>query len=306
MTLRQRFDEFGLTTSQGAAFLRDLEGIRAEVYEVKTPPLSAMLHIPQSSEAQSWQSTYTRRMLERFGAAKIISDYADDLPLVGVGGREDSYKVKEIGAAYQFSRKEMLQNAKGIPLRSNLARACRRAIEEKLNRIAWYGDPAGGLFGKLNFPFIPRYLSSVTFNSSSTAADKLAELHTIAYRQWIETETVARPDTMLVSTKVYADISSEYRSDNSDATVLDAFLASNEIITSVEAVPELSGAGPNGEDLIVVYRNALENGSHQLAEPFTQLPEQERNLAVVVNCVAQSGGYATDYPQEITIAEVAV
>ena len=303
-----RCDAFNISPQQGAKFERDLESVKSQVLEAKMVPQNGARLIPQAGDVEPWAETFIHQMVDHTGVARLVSDYADDLPLVDAHGREDSYRVKEIGCAFQFSKKEIQQNARGnINLSQRRPMSARRAIEEKLNRIMWYGDIEGGLFGFFNFPFIPRYASDVAYDGTETAADVLADLNTIANRPYLDTDTVAnQPNTMLVSPKVYTYISTTPRSSDSDATIMEYFLANNPFISEMENAQELAGAGPNGEDLIVVYRRELDYGQHKLVEPFTQHPSQEKNLAVITNCTAQTGGYVNDFPQEALIAEVSV
>lgn len=299
-----RLDQLGLSPAQGAAFERDLDAIRERVYEDKIPPRTAFRVIPQNSDVPVWAETYTHRMAEFVGRAKFIGDYADDLPVVDVGGREDTYKVKMFGVAYQYSLKEMQRSGRGLNLSIMRPRSARQAIEDKFNRLQWFGDPTAGLFGFLNFPFIPRYAVGVAFDATSDLLDILAEMNAIANFPNELTDTVAEPDTMLMPPAEYNYVATTPLADGSDTTILTHFLNNNPYINSVQNIQELKGAGPEGVNLIVVYRRVEENIQHKLVQPFTQLPAQQRNLATVVNCVAQSGGCVSDYPLESVIAEL--
>lgn len=288
----------------GAHFERELDDVREQVLDDKIPPQNAMTLIPQAGDVGTWAETYTHRMAELVGVAEMISDYADDLPIVDAMGREDTYRVKMFGCAYQFSRKEMLRTDRGIGLDEKRPMAARRAIEQKFNRIQWYGDPTSQIFGFLNYPFIPRHLVDIPFDSTQDPQDILAEMNEIANRPAIDTDTVADPDTMLMAPDQYKYVSTTPLGQGSDTTILEHFLRNNPHISDVENTQELSGAGPDGEDLIVVYRRSNENVEHKLVEPFTQLEPQRRNLSVVTNCVAQTGGVVSDYPLEMLIAEM--
>jgi len=288
----------------GAHFERDLDDLREQVLEHKIPPQNAMTLIPQEGNVGTYAKTYTHRMAELVGVAQMIADYADDLPIVDAVGEEDTYNVKMFGCAYQFSRKEMLATDHGIDLDTMRPRSARVAIEQKFNRLQWYGDPTAGIFGFLNFPFIPRHLASIPFDSTQDPQDILAEMNTIANRPSIDTDTVAEPDTMLMAPAQYNYVATTPLAEGSDTTILQHFLGNNPYINSVENVQELRDAGPDGEDLVIVYRRSSEIVQHKLVEPFTQLEPQQRNLAVVTNCVAQTGGVVSDYPAEMLIAEL--
>ena len=287
----------------GAHFERDLEQIRERVLEDKLPPQNGFTLIPQNGEADPAFNVYTHRMAEFIGLAKVISDYADDLPMVDVTGREYTYKIKTFGCAYQYSRKEMMQASRGLNISEKKPRAARRAIEQKFNQIMWYGDPSSGLFGLLNFPYIPRYAVTVAFNGTANPEDILAEMNAIINAPGQLTDTVAEPNFVGMAPEDYDYVKSTPLGSGSDTTILQHFLNTNPNV-QVESVRELRAAGPSGGNVITVYRRTEDSVCHKLAEPFTQLEPQRRNMAVVTNCVASSGGVVSDYPLEMVIAEM--
>lgn len=300
MGLFSRNDD-ALRALAGSKFERDLEYVRTQVYDDKRAPLNGGVLIPQSGDVPEWAETYTHRRAEMIGQAQIVSDYADDLPLVDVSGQEDTYRVKMIGVAYQFSLKEQQASDRGIPLSTKRPMAARVAIEEKLNRIQFYGDPSAGLFGWLTFPYIPRFYLSEDFSeANANPYNVLAELNSFFDAAEIRTDTVAKPNTLAVAPAKYFYIAQTPLREGSDTTILQHFMA-NRPGVSVENTQELRGAGPDGEDLMVAYRRAPENVEHKLVQPFTQLAPQPKNLAVLTNCVAQSGGVVSDFPLEMTI-----
>ena len=66
-------------------FARELEKIIEKVYEKQYPELKGISgeFFPVTSMAGPADETITYRMSDRSGVAKIISNYADDLPAVG-------------------------------------------------------------------------------------------------------------------------------------------------------------------------------------------------------------------------------
>lgn len=299
-----RFDSFLQDPQAGAYFERELDHVRSQVYEYKTPPQNAMQLIPQAGDVESWRQTYTHRMCEFVGKAQFISDYADDLPLVDAHGEEATYNIKTFGVAYKFSRDEILRGSKtSLRLDEKRPRAARIAIEQKFNRIQFYGDPSAGIFGWLNFPYIPRQLLTIDFDSSQSAQDILAAMNDFVNSINELTDTIAQPELLLMPPVQYNYVATTPLGSGSDTTILTHFKNNNPYITDVRNVQELRGAGPSGEDVMIAYRRANENGEHKLVEPFTQLAPQDRNLAVITNCVAKSGGFVTDYPLEMVIGE---
>jgi hypothetical protein len=76
---------------------------------------------------------------------------------------------------------------------------------------------------------------------------------------------------------------------------LSAFQANFPEIT-VEMIWELQGAGTGVKDLALLYERSPDNLAHLYVMPFTQLPPEARNLEIVVDCMARSGGVQIFYP----------
>src|SRR5690606_7886447 len=85
---------FGASTGQafnedaGIIAARQLDYIKARVYERKLPPMAGLSLVPQESDAPEWAETITYRTFDQVGIAKIIANYADDLPRADVKGTE--------------------------------------------------------------------------------------------------------------------------------------------------------------------------------------------------------------------------
>ena len=108
-TKEQRFDERDyaviqasqrLDADESVFFARELEHVKAQSYDVQYPELTATKNIPVSSEAGPGAETITYQQYDSVGFAKIISNYATDLPRVDLKGKEFTAKVKSIGASY--------------------------------------------------------------------------------------------------------------------------------------------------------------------------------------------------------------
>jgi hypothetical protein len=79
-------------------------------------------------------------------------------------------------------------------------------------------------------------------------------------------------------------------------TPLQWFRANNPSIT-VESIWELTLAGVSGtKDLGLLYERNADNISHMFVMPFSQLPPEARNLEIVTDCMARSGGVNIFYP----------
>lgn len=298
-----------LSTSAGIFFEQDLRAVRKEVLEFKRPPLNAFDLIPQATDVPAWADTYEHRMYELIGVAKFISDYSKDLPNVDISSHNEIFNAKEFGAAYQYSTSEIEKsNALGMELDRKRALSARVAIEQKFNRIQFYGDTDVQLFGWVNNPYIPRRVISFPFNNTSSSLNILAEMHATINQPYLQTETSALADTLVVAPEIMTYIEATPWSVNSqgatDKTILQQFMATNSRVKEVKSAHELSAAGPNGEHLMIAYTKDPLVFSHKLIREFTQLAPQPQVMAFITNCHAKSGGIAADRPLEMVIAEV--
>ena len=90
--------------------------------------------------------TIIYKTYDTVGMAKVIANYADDLPRADVAGTEHTVRVKSIGASYGYNVQELKASAGlGTNLPTRKGEAARRSIEVKLNQIAMTGDAAYNL-----------------------------------------------------------------------------------------------------------------------------------------------------------------
>ena len=83
--------------------------------------------------------------------AKIISNYATDLPRADVKGKPTTAIIKSLGDSYGYSIQEMRASAMaGKSLDARKAESARYQIDYLNNKIAWNGDAETGLRGVLS------------------------------------------------------------------------------------------------------------------------------------------------------------
>lgn len=293
-------------------FQNELRFIKAATYDIIYPELKATNAglLPISSEAGIGAENITYRQFDQLGRAKIIANYADDLPRSCVEGREFTSNIRGIGASYGYSIQEIrAAEQAGRNLVDSKARAARYLIEYEINQIAWFGNPEYKLFGLLKHPHIPRdTVKNDGANSSTEWVDKDAEKILRDLNQVVDdimdgSKGVETPNTLLLPRKQWALISKTPRSATSDTTILNFFLSSNPVITRVEWLNELEGAGTGGTDAMIAYNNSSDKLTLELPLPFEQFPAQERNFEFVVNCHARCGGVLLYYPLSAAIRE---
>jgi len=302
MTSKQRLD-----ASETVFFQRELEAVKSKTYDVKYPELKCRRLIPVSFDAGAGAESIVYQQYDQVGMAKIISAYGSDLPRADIVGKEFVAKIKSLGCSYGYNIQEIRNaNMAGKPLQSRKAAAAKRAILQKENNIAYFGDASTGLVGFLNNPnvtqtVVPNGVSASPLFADKTPDEILADLNGAANFIVESTNGVEIPDTLLLPLAQYNYIKSTPRSANSDTTILQYFLDNNGYIKTVEWVNELKGVGNGGVDVMVCYRRDPDVLTLEIPQDFEQFPEQEQGLEYVVPCHQRIGGVLVYYPMAVNI-----
>lgn len=301
-----------LDANETIFFARELEYIKSKSYDIIFPEMKAFKHLPISTEAGEGALSITYAQFEEVGLARIIESYADDLPRADIRGKEFTQLVKSIGASYGYSVQEIRAAVYvGRSLTQRQANAARRANDQKVNRLAWFGDDTYNILGLLNNANIPSAtvlndgVGATTEWVNKTPDQILNDMNTLANSIPFVTKGAEMPNTLLLPVAQYTLIASTPRSSVSDTTILEYFIQNNPFITTVDWVPELTGAGPvvgmSATDLMIAYDKNPDKLTMEIPMPFTQYPPQERGLEFVVPCESRYGGIIVYYPLSLSI-----
>lgn len=297
-----RSNQFNKDANESIFFARELEVIKARTYDIKRPMLSALDLIPVDTSAGAGAEYITYRQYDAVGTAKIIANYANDLPRADVVAKEFSSPVRGIGNSYGYSVQEIrAATMTGKPLDAKKAAAARRAQDELVNKFAWAGDSASGLPGFLSNANIPTYtVPADGTGSSKTWASKTADLILRDMNAMVTTPSVTskgvhRVNELWLPLQQYNYIAQTIRSTTSDLTILEAFQRGNPGVT-VRPVVELEGAGAGSTNRMVALERSEENFHIELPMPFTQHSVQQKGLEFEVPCESRFGGVVVTYP----------
>lgn len=303
-----------LDANESIYFARQLEQIRAKSYDVKRPALNAIALMPVDTSINPGAETITYRQYDTVGMAKVIANYADDLPRADVVAKEFTTPIRGIGDSYGFSVQEIrAAQFTGTDLTTKKAGAARRAHDETINRIAWAGDSVSGLPGLLTNANIPGYTipadgtgSSKLF-STKTPDQILRDMNGIVNSVYVTTKGVHRPNELWMPLAQYTYINSTPRSSTSDTTILEYFLSNNPFIERVVPVLELASTangGSNGAtDTMIALENSIDNYQLNLPMMFMQHPPEKRGLEFVVPCESRFGSTTIEYPLAFSKAD---
>lgn len=283
-------------------FEKELESKKARTYDVVKAPLKAFELIPVSTDAGAGAESIVYEQYDQTGIAKIIGNYADDLPRANVKGKEFVSRIKSVGNSYGYSLQEIrAAQFAGKSLTDRQATAAARAQREEWNRIAFFGDAEHGLQGWIGAANVPSSavtagVSTDTEWSTKTPDEILKDLNDAVNGIVDLTNGAEMPDTVVMPIAQYTLISTTARSATDDTTILEFFLKNSPFIQQVEWANELKGSFTGNTDGFIVYRKDPETMTLEMPVMFEQMPVQERGLEYIVPCHSRIGGVIVYYP----------
>jgi len=318
-----RNQNISTTDGEGIFFQRQLEYIQAQSYDVLYPELKGRSTFATNTEGGEGVNTITYRSYDKRGEAVVIAGKATDLPRADISGKEYSISVRTVGNAYGYSRQELAASRlTGLPLDARKAEAARRAYEERINKLVWFGDAEnniGGLFGgKAGDPWstitnTPVAAAATGTNSLVWGVDKtpdevVADLTTACSTMFADTLMLHSPNKILISVLKYNYLVNTPRSLQSDVSIMNWFIASNDYITSrsqfvvVNELTDVFGATPGpaaGSQGFVVFQDSADNLRLREPFPYKHLPVQYKGLEFEINCYGRFAGLEIIRPAAI-------
>jgi hypothetical protein len=297
--------QVNLDTNQTAYFGRQLEVIKSQTYDIKQGQLRAVELFPIDGTTPEYAETQTYYQYDARGLAKIVSDYATDIPSVEVAGKAFSSKIETIALSYAYSIMDIKRaSIQGTPLSVRKALATQRGIMARHNQLFWVGDSVAGIVGVLSHASIPN--AQVTADgaggpgSSPLWANKTP---TQILRDLVQgvteikslTKGVESPNLLVLSEGRLNVLRGTRMSADSSDSILVAFNNMYPEIR-VEGAEELAGAFTGATEGFLLGRN--ESTHIELIAPivYEETAPEQTNLAFKVNSLGRNGGVAIYYP----------
>jgi hypothetical protein len=258
--------------------------------------------VPLQDGIPAWAETVKYNIYDRFGVAKLISAYGDDLPRADIVKDEVRSPIRSFGDAYGFNVDELMASEAGqLPLDAEKANAARMAYEEKIDRVIANGDSAAKLSGLLNITNAlslrgaPDGTGRHGTWATKTPDEILLDLNNFYQYMIDQTNGVHRMRRIVLPLTQYGIAPTRPRSPNSDTTILSSS-SNNHPGVEVLSWYKLKAAGAAGADRMVGYIPDSQFISFVENQPYTQYPPQAKNLELVVPCKGKSGGVICKYP----------
>lgn len=324
-TTNERYDSASV-----AFFLRDLTDIYSRTFDVKFPDLKARQILPIFSGVDAGAEGYVWRQFNRTGVANIIDDFAADLPEAEVKAAEFQSRLYSMGTSYMYSIQD-LRKAKmaGIPLEARKAFAARRAMEQAVEQIAFFGraknpDTAAGaqalksvpatitstdaldMFGLTNIPNAQYTTTTNDWTLPSTSVSTIMNDFNALQKAVVDnSKGVHEPDSMVLPLSLFTKLSTLPRSIAfTDDTVLQYMRKQSPWLRNVYWTTMTEKAGlkqdnttPGGR--VIMFERNSENLELVIPQEFEQLPPQMINLTFKIPCHMRIGGVRCSYPKSI-------
>jgi len=278
---------------------RQLEHIRTQTFDILFPNLRAREFIPVDNSVANTADTVTYRQWEMFGAAAIISNYADDSPRVDTLVREFTGRVVALSDSYAFSMQDLRNSASAnAQLETRKTNSARRGMEQTIDEIAAFGKASANLPGFLNFVNVPIETLPTGTWSGATPIQILNDINFLATSVFTLTNTVHSPDTFILDVDNFELIATTVMDpvNSSNDTIMNVFLRNSPHVNNVDQWYRLNTAGVGGVPRLMMYERTPDNVMLIIPQEFEQIPPQARNFSFIINCHARIGGVEWHYP----------
>jgi hypothetical protein len=133
-------------------FTQQASVIEAAVYRIKYPDVQYPSLIPVDSSANEWAKSVTFFSIDKTGAADWFHHSAHDMRMADIQRTKAEKNIEMAGIGYRYTLEELGQAMliPGFQLTTERAESARRAYEEFIDRIAFFGDTAKGWTGLVN------------------------------------------------------------------------------------------------------------------------------------------------------------
>lgn len=297
---------------------RDLQTKLAESKDVKFRKLRILKEgiLPINTELSNADRTFSYDVWDAYGFAKIVTSYrAGDIPSVDVSCTEVTGKIFPVMAKMSYDFQEIREAARANkPLTAKRRDAVIKAIDTKLDRIAWFGDADHNLAGLAQYPgTTSATIPNDGANTSTTWASKSVDLILRDIYNGIAaikdpTNDIESPDTLLLPSKIFTALGTRLL--NSANPTGDTILSmlrktlADVGITTILGLNELNTATPGGGTRAILFKNDKMNLEYFLPVTMEFFSPKEDGLAYDVMAQARTGGVKVYFPLSVAYMDL--
>jgi hypothetical protein len=298
--------KWGLDAAETMVFTRALSVVKAKIYKKLYQGLKARTFVNVSNEAGPAVDTLFYRMWDSYVMAKLVSNYATDIPLVTASAQEFSIRFASFADAYAYSIQDIRRaDATGTALEAALGEAARRGIEQSLDEVLAKGIPSLGTYGLLNHPNVPIVTLSVgSWTSATDPLNVVKDINQLVQAVVTNSAQFFEPDSILFPTAAWALVTQMPMGVTSPGeTVMSFVRKTNPYLKNFDQWTKLDNASASGGRRLMVYKKDAEAQEGEIGQEFEQFPAQSQGLAFVVPCHARAAGVIWRHPYSGAFAD---
>jgi hypothetical protein len=297
-----------LDANESAILQLQLEQMRSRTIDILRPQFKARTLVPVTSEIDPGADSWAYAVWDRAGMAKIVANYADDIPKVATFAKKYTHTVETLALGYDWSWLDMKKAARaGTPLKARKAQAVRDGFEQRIEEIAAIGIKDTGATGLLNNPNVPQISVAAPASGSNatwggpdkTPYEILGDLQAAEDSILLGTKMVHQPDTLVLPLAKWRYLANTPLSTNAAAnptdTILKVFLEKSAYIRNIDWWLYCDTAN-NGSPRAIMYKRDPMVVHLEIPQEQQELPPQAKNLTFEINSVGRIGGVAWEYP----------
>lgn len=301
--------EMGLRNDDSVFFARNLEYARQTAFKIQYPALKLLnggllpidTSIPEGAEVDSYQ------IQDSIGKAKIISSFADDVPLVEITGKEVFNKFRSIGFGYVYSyqdtKADQMRGGVGSSILNRKAMVAREGVDQALEELLAFGDTNFGLKGFFNADFVPQTAVSGATWATKIASNPLLIIEDIDKAlEAMDTLTkgMERPDTMLVDNVRFKLLERNYELATYEGKTLLNYIETYKGL-KVVSMTQLTSKFVGNSNGFVLYKNDRTKLEGVISSRLHAHAPQVKNLVTTNILSARCGGTRVYYPYSVSI-----
>lgn len=261
----------------------------------------------KSKDVKPGMRSVTYRHMKGVGVAKIIEPTSREIPLVGLEVTPHTVPVHTTILGMEYSTSDVRQGQfTGMPLDREQFLTVMEGHYALIDELAWIGRTENEIVGLANHPNILRIVTSVTFDSNSTPAQILGQLHLMTAKMNSLTRGIEQMNTLGLSDEEYKYIAQTPYSTTGSGdmrTILEVFQAGNKEVDLVLPIHWLRAAGVGSTNMAIGFDRSETKVEHLLAMEPTRQPTTLQGRFYTSFVESETGGLAIHKPFSVIALE---
>lgn len=303
----------GRRDDQIAFAVGQLEKLEETIFEVIfSNPMDAFQFVPMKPRFEPGWRSYSYRMHEKLGNARVINADSDDRPNVDTDLSKTEIPIIEFGAAYSYSVTDT-EAARILDYDQvqEKARACAEAIARAHNEFALVGG--SGVDGGADLGITGFYndtnVNTATLTDADwttvSAADAYTSVNDVIEKVITQSNGKHRPDTVLLPLFIHNYLQRTRIGTDTTETVLESLRRNNPGVSFNLAV-SAGGQGSGGKDLIVAYEKNPSRVEYVSSIVYDEAAPDKKGFKYTVEARGKAAKTVVRYPLSMAYGEVTV